>query len=320
MLFPKISIIIPVYNVEKYIVKCIESVLNQSYSNLEILLIDDGSLDKSGDICETYGKKNKNVKVFHKENGGLSDARNFGLSKCTGDYVFFLDSDDWINQNTVLKLYLLLKDNKADISECQFLKVYYNDEVRKYNENQNKIHTYIFDGIEASINLRNYKYNQVVSWNKLYTKSLFDDIKFPKGKYHEDEFTTYKILYKCNKIVVTDEKLYYYRQTPNSIMNATFNEKRLDIFLAYEESLEFYTEKKLAFLKYLTLYDYLDIIYNNFLLAEMTGNEDLINKIEKKFEKVYFANFKILKFKKSMIKYLIILIKLRKRKKNAKIC
>lgn len=290
----KISIIIPVYNVSKYLETCLESVINQSYQDLEILLIDDGSTDNSGKICEVYSEKFANVYTYHKKNGGLSDARNFGLTKCTGSYIYFLDSDDWIRGNTIEILYNLMKEYKADISESQYEKVL--DENHKYTYDE-KIKINVYTGLEASYNLRSYKENQVVSWNKLYKKELFDNIKFPFGKYHEDEFTTYKLLLICNKVVVTNQKLYFYRQTPNSIINKEYSMKRLDIFEAYEESINFYKDRNLPELAYLTLYNYLNLIYENHILAKKTNNQEIYIKIRKVYYKVLRENFKIIKIK-----------------------
>lgn len=302
----KISVIIPIYNVAGYLDKCFESVINQTYKNIEILLIDDGSTDNSSSKCDSMSQKYSNVKTYHKKNGGLSDARNFGLSKCSGEYIYFLDSDDWIRKDTIEILYNLIIENKAEISECQYEKV--NGENVKSIDEKTIISTYT--GLQASYNLRKYQKNHVVSWNKLYKKSLFDKVKFPYGKCHEDEFTTYKVLLLCNKIVVTSQVLYYYRQTPNSIMNKEYNARRMDIFEAYEESMDFYKEKNLFELQYLTLYNYLDLIFQNYVLAKYSKNAMLCNKIKKTYFTVLKQNLKLLKCK-HLPKFLYLGIKLK---------
>lgn len=233
-----ISVIVPVYNVEKYIDRCIESITNQSYENLEILLINDGSTDYSEEICRKWEKIDSRIKVFSKENGGLSDARNFGLDICTGDFIAFVDSDDFINKDMFKIMLNLSKETLSDIVQCEFLK--FKDE----NGIINKMEEYTikeFTNIEAIEN--HYKeelqISTVVAWSKLYKRKLFNEIRFPKGKLHEDEFTTYKLLYKANKVVYTNQKLYYYRQTVNSIMNRRYNIKRLDLLEALRERLLF---------------------------------------------------------------------------------
>lgn len=251
-----VSIIVPIYNVEKYLEKCILSLLSQTYKNIEILLIDDGSTDTSPLIVDQYAMKSNKIRVFHKANGGLSDARNYGIQHSKGQYLFFLDSDDWIKPKTIEILYNNLIHYNADVSEAQYVQV--DDENYVINEDNKKVH--LLNNIDASINLRNYHLNQIVAWNKMYKKECFSSIRFPVGKIHEDEFTTYKILYNANKIVVTEQALFYYRKTPNSIINREITRKRLDILDAYDEAINFYSEKKEKKLLYLTLLNYLYIL------------------------------------------------------------
>ena len=251
-----VSIIVPIYNVEKYLEKCILSLLSQTYKNIEILLIDDGSTDTSPLIVDQYAMKSNKIRVFHKANGGLSDARNYGIQHSKGQYLVFLDSDDWIQPKTIEILYNNLMHYNADVSEAQYVQV--DDENSVINEDNKKVH--LLNNIDASINLRNYHLNQIVAWNKMYKKECFSSIRFPVGKIHEDEFTTYKILYNANKIVVTEQALFYYRKTPNSIINREITRKRLDILDAYDEAINFYSEKKEKKLLYLTLLNYLYIL------------------------------------------------------------
>ena len=283
-----ISIIVPVYNVERYINTCINSIINQSYRNIEILLINDGSKDLSGEICDKWAKKDSRIKVFHKENGGLSDARNFGINKCNGEYLIFIDSDDFINKDMVKKLLKLSQENEADIVQCEFLKFKNENEIKESND-KNKVQ--VFKNIEAIENhyKEELKISTVVSWSKLYKKYLFNDIRFPKGKLHEDEFTTYKLLYKANKVLYTNEKLYYYRETPNSIMNSKYNIRRLDLLEALNERLLFFKKINNDNLYNIALNNYYSILifaYNSYKKFNKEDKETL-NKLKKESKRVF---------------------------------
>lgn len=221
-----ISVIVPVYKVEKYLDRCVESITNQTYKNLEIILVDDGSPDNCSKMCDEWAQKYSRIKVIHKENGGLSDARNAGLDVAAGDYISFVDSDDWISTEYIEKLYASIKKNDADISECN---VYYSYDER-YTEYNNDSAAY-YDNNEAIMDayIRLYHIKTIV-WNKLYRRQLLDDIRFPKGKLHEDEFFTYLALGKASSFVHIEDYLYYYRQRADSIMgqSQSFSVKNLD--------------------------------------------------------------------------------------------
>ena len=236
-----VSIIIPVYNVEDYLKRCVDSIIGQTYKNIEIILIDDGSTDKSGNICDDYLKADKRIKVIHKKNGGLSDARNFGLNISQGDYVCFVDSDDFVSELYVEKLLENSLRTGADVCACNF---YYIDEFNKKwikAEKQEKI----YKSDEAIKDIFTVKQNtEVMVWNKIYKKELFDknDIKFPVGKIHEDNFTTYKIYDKANYVSLINDKLYYYYQRSDSIMGKAFNKKRFDILIALKEIKKYFSK------------------------------------------------------------------------------
>lgn len=232
-----ISVIVPVYNVEKYLPQCIDSILNQTEKNLEIILVDDGSLDNSGKICDEFSKKDDRIIVIHKKNNGLSSARNAGLDIARGNYIGFVDSDDWLDKTMYEVLLKLLKENNSDISCCDFFKTANSNDSIPHIDNE-IINSY--NNIESLNNFYNGLYTQtVVAWNKLYKRELFKDISYPVGKIHEDEGTTYKLYYKANKITYTNRPLYYYRITPNSITTSKFNKKRLDIIDVYDEKVKF---------------------------------------------------------------------------------
>lgn len=258
-----VSIIIPIYQVEKYIYRCIDSVIKQTYKNLEIILVDDGSPDKCGLICDEYKKKDKRIKVIHKKNGGLSEARNEGLKIVSGEYVGFIDSDDWVEENYIDELYKLLKTYNSDISVCNFYKI--SDNVNFMNNKGNfKIEE--FTNIQA---LEEYFGNNyvkiVVTWGKLYRKNLFESIEFPVGKIHEDEFITHKLLYRANKIVMTTKCLYFYWQRPDSIMGRGFNfTGRLNYIEALNDRIKFYKLEHLENLYMNTIKAYYGIILDTY--------------------------------------------------------
>ncbi len=241
----KISVIVPIYNVEKYLDKCIQSIINQTYTNLEIILVDDGSPDNCGEICEQYAKNDSRIKVIHKENGGLADARNFGIDQMTGDYVAFVDSDDYIHPQMYERMMDVMEQKNADIviSSWKYVHEDKDEVIQKLSANQeisifekNTIQNLYFDNSDKRVTF-------TVAWNKLYKKEIFDTLRFPKGKVHEDEFVTFKTLYNANKVAYIDEELYYYLVRSVSIMGS-FNLKRFDIFDAYCEKLRFFEEKK----------------------------------------------------------------------------
>lgn len=226
----KISIIIPVYNVEKYLATCLDSVINQTYKNLEILLIDDGSTDSSGLICEQYSKKDTRIKTIHKKNGGLSDARNVGISYASGDYISFIDSDDFIDINTFTILDQYIKQYNADIITFNYYDYYNKDKISphllfnnlKFYSQQEFHSTFTKDLFNK------YEMN-VTAWNKVYKRKIFNNIKFPYGKLFEDTFSAIYILNQCNNILVIPYTLYYYRRRSDSIIGKHIQEKKYNI-------------------------------------------------------------------------------------------
>lgn len=225
-----ISVIVPVYKVEDYLERCITSIVNQTYKNLEIILIDDGSPDHCGEICDEWSRKDDRIKVIHKENGGLSDARNAGMKIATGEYIAFVDSDDWIDEKLLEVLLDALIDNYAQISACGIVKAYddyFEDDKRNYSQK-------IYTSQEALNTLIHGNGFYAVAWNKLYKAELLQNIQFPVGKLHEDEFFTYKVIARASRLVLCTEVKYYYRQRTGSIMSG-WSEKRLDALQAYKE-------------------------------------------------------------------------------------
>ena len=221
---PLVSVIVPIYNVEKYLRKSVDSIINQSYKNLEIILVDDGSPDSCPCICEEYAEKDSRVKVIHKENGGLSDARNAGTDIATGEYISYIDSDDWIDSETIKLTLEKMLEVGAEIGAFNVLVVYegeqgepdLSDEFEVMNSEQ---------AIETT--MRNTKV-RTTAWNKIYKAEILKDLRFPKGRLNEDEFFTFRALDRAEKIVYIHRQCYYYFQRKNSIMGE-YKINRLDM-------------------------------------------------------------------------------------------
>lgn len=268
-----VSIIVPVYKVEKYLKECLESVINQTYRNLEIILVDDGSPDNCGKICDEYAKKDERVRVIHKENGGLSSARNAGLDISNGEYISFVDSDDVIDKRFIEILHNVCIENNCDIAECDFKR--FKDEIERENIVNSEIKVISAFEMQNKLFVDGESTQTVIICNKLYKRYLFKNIKFPTGKIHEDESTTYKILYSCDTgVVVTNLKLYYYRENVSSITGKKFNIKRLDILDAYEERKNFYKEKGEDELYKKSLINYVETLRNCYLMVSLNIEED----------------------------------------------
>jgi len=212
-----VSVVVPIYNVQEYIERCVKSIMQQSYYNIEILLIDDGSTDNSGVLADEYAATDNRIKVFHKKNGGLSDARNYGLAMSTGEYICFIDSDDFIHRDYVECLMSICRKQECDIAQCNFVRTDGKIDIDLYAGKDASIQ--IYNNIEMLNNLYGEQYiNTVIVCNKLYNKKLFHDIEFPINRIHEDEATTYKLIYKAKRIGVIESELYFYFQRTNSIM------------------------------------------------------------------------------------------------------
>lgn len=244
-----ISIIIPVYNVEKYLKECVSSVLNQSYKNLEIILVDDGSTDSSGKICDELIKNDKRIIVIHKKNGGLSDARNYGIDKSNGNYISFVDSDDIINKKMITDLYKAIKQYKSDISVCRFKRFKKIDELEDekiVDKNDNYIIKTSNEYFVDTLYQKDQTLNSVSACAKLYDKKIFENLRFEKGKINEDFLIFDNLMEKCSKVALVDETYYYYRVNSNSITNSKFNIKKVDVIkhcndliLKYKKNKEF---------------------------------------------------------------------------------
>ena len=235
-----ISIIVPVYNVEKYIKICLLSIINQTYKNIEIIVVDDGSTDKSGIICDQLKKSDQRIEVFHQNNLGLSCARNAGILKSHGQFLCFVDSDDYIESNMIEELKKSIDKFESDISICDYYCVKYNKRKNnKYNFKYNR-----FAATNKEIILYFYdKYDKLMVpvWNKLYKRNIFDNTKFPEGKIFEDSFVLCDILKKIEKYSFIILPLYNYVYRKESIVNS-FNVNHFDCMSSFNKKIELFTE------------------------------------------------------------------------------
>ncbi len=234
-----ISVVIPIYNVEKYLKRCIDSIIAQTYKNLEIILVDDGSPDTCPKICDDYAKKDERIIVIHKQNGGLSDARNYGIEAAKGHYISFVDSDDYVSKDYIKILYESLKAENSDMAIGGHVVLYPNgkkinkytgDEYREGPETILKRILYD-DGIDLS------------ACSKLYKKELFKDIRFPVGRLYEDAATSFKLIDTANAISVASKPIYHYIIRENSISNDTFSNGKMDLIISTREMADYIKDK-----------------------------------------------------------------------------
>lgn len=237
-----ISIIVPVYNAERYIDQCIQSIVDQTYKELEILLIEDGSLDNCGAICDKWVEKDERIKVYHVKNGGSAKARNIGLIHASGKYVGFVDADDFLFPEMYETLYSLAVSSQAEIAECGYYRVDSENIFDKQKTSEKGVVRFLNTEEALFENIRDNIVQQVV-WNKLYLKRMIGQEYFTEGKYIDDEFWTYKIIGSAKKVVSTSERFYCYRQQTGSVMHQNFSIRRLDALEAKLQRLKYIEEK-----------------------------------------------------------------------------
>ena len=232
----KISVIVPVYKVEKFIHRCVDSILAQTFTDFELILVDDGSPDNCGKICDRYALKDNRIHVIHKENGGLSDARNAGIDwtfeHSDSEWLTFIDSDDWVHPDYLNYLYRAVSENEESISVCPYKRI----------ESVIPFETGTYSAIQANTQdiFVDKRVNMIIACGKLYRKIDFVSIRFPVGRLHEDEFTTYKLLFMHKHLVFVDVELYYYYVNVNSIVQSTWSLKRLDSLDAFKQQMEYF--------------------------------------------------------------------------------
>ena len=234
---PEISVIVPVYKVEQFLHRCVDSILCQSFQDFELILVDDGSPDNCGALCEAYAAQDSRVCVIHQKNGGLSAARNTGIdyvmANSNSHWLAFVDSDDWVHPDYLKVLYSTAEQTLCKISACGFFRT----EGESFPQEQ--------DFSVFCLSADDYYCGQfhdgvtAVAWNKLYHRSLFKKLRYPIGKLHEDEFTTYQAIYQTGKIGVTPAQLYAYYQNPEGIMRSQWNPRRMHVLEAFEQQIAF---------------------------------------------------------------------------------
>ena len=283
----KISVIIPIYNAEKSLCRCIDSVIAQTYTNLEIIMVDDGSPDRCGEICDEYAKRDNRIKVIHKENGGLSDARNSGIEAATGEYIGFVDSDDYIRKDMYEKLYDAILTEKADISICGYKRINESGDILRTNHLSNSVYM----GTDVLNNhLMNHWECWVVSWNKLYNIKLFKSIRFPKGKLHEDSFIVHKLFYQSKRIVCIEDECYYYILHSNSIQGRKYNYQRLDDVEACYDRMEFYIDNRLSLKMLINIFYFSVRLLNKSYLSDSKKNpefEQCYKRLNRQYRRIF---------------------------------
>lgn len=258
---PSISVIVPVYKVEAYLDRCVSSILRQSLRDFELILVDDGSPDSCGQLCDAWAEKDSRIHVIHQENGGLSAARNAGLdwvaANSTSSWICFVDSDDWVHGDYLLLLYKAAAQTGSRISACGF---YRTGGENRDNTGSGRARSLTADEYYCSPEVHGGV--TAVAWNKLYHRSLFRELRYPAGKLHEDEFTTYLAVYEAEKVGVVDDELYAYYQNPQGIMQSKWNPKRLHVLEAFEQQMAYAREKGLERLRQKAVSSYVYSIHN----------------------------------------------------------
>ena len=281
-----LSIIVPVYNVESYLQQCIESILSQSYRDIDLILVDDGSKDSSGAICDAYAEKDRRVHVIHKKNGGVADTRNTGLRHAAGEYVTFVDSDDFLAPDAYKTHMENLQKTGAQISICGFYSYYHPQKILPKRQDA----FYAVLNSEQAIQMStSFDYFGIAVWDKVFKKDLFEGIEFPAGRLAEDWFVVYKLLDRAQKIVYDARQFYYYRQRPGSYTHDKLVSR--DNMLASKEVLDFVTEHY-PNIREDALFSYVFAcvgVYNNLILynkKDKAGREQLYKIICKHYKRI----------------------------------
>ena len=271
----EITLIIPVYKVEDYINRCVESVIAQTYKDFDVVLVDDGSPDNCGSICELYAGKDSRIHVIHQKNGGLSAARNAGiewsLKYSESRWLSFIDSDDWVHPQYLEALYSAVSELKTDLSICGHYRTNGEDlpEITGYTFQIRDVRSYYLENITSA----------TVSWGKLIKKSCFAALRFPEGKIHEDEFTSYKILFQYNTVAVVDQDLYAYFQNPNGIIRKSWSPARLDHLEALEQQISYFESRSM---QDVSRERFFSLLHNNLRNQECINECDTLRDVEKK--------------------------------------
>ena len=283
---PKIRVIVSVYNTEKFIEKCINSILEQKKIDYEIIIVNDGSTDNSSELIKKYVEKYGDlIKYFKKQNGGLSDARNYGVQKAQGDYLCFVDSDDYISRYMVQRLLEACQKHNAEIAVCHYQRFSAETADEECILSDDEL---VINKLEALEELHGWDGElYTVAWNKLYHRSLWENIRYPLRKLNEDEFTTYKLIYKAQKLAILKENLYYYYCNSDSITSSKKYCQNEDVFEAIEQRLEFFDNEKNLNLCALIEKAYLDRIINRYKMARDNNMREVYKNIKKRYKDIY---------------------------------
>lgn len=289
-----LSVIVPIYNVERYLPRCIDSIIAQTYKNLEIILVDDGSIDKSGQIADFYQKKDNRIKVIHKNNGGLSDARNTGIDNATGDYIAFVDSDDFVEPDIYEKSMEKIKNTNSDVLVFEIARDYSDKKSIIYKIEKEEV----VDKTIAIIQLNTFKNIDYSACNKIFRKNLFTRIRFPLNKKCEDVYTMYKIFYNANKIYLYPYVGYHYCMRQGSITSSC--SINMDFNHAQKEQMKFFKNDPVVADVSKSSYAYSCLTIVNIMISKGISDSVLLKKMRsdsKKYSKYVYKN-KYLKFRK----------------------
>jgi glycosyltransferase involved in cell wall biosynthesis len=286
----QVSIIIPIYNVADYLPKCISSVLAQSYPNLEILLVNDGSTDNSLEICEGYAKQDARIRVIDQENGGISAARNAGIDGASGAYLAFIDGDDFLHQDFIFRLLHSLLKTQSQISVSNFLIMEW-DEIPTENPIFSDVDDIVYNPSDMVMNFYQNRnpFPFVTVTGKLYEASLFHQFRFPLVDLHEDEFTNYLLIFRATKIVFLSKQMYYYVNRASSLTHSPYSLKNLLKLEALEQRILFFKEQNEITLKNETMFAYIKLLMSNSINLKLylPEEKDVYENLMQKYNKTY---------------------------------
>ena len=285
-----VSVIVPVYKAENYIDRCVGSIVGQTFHNLEIILVDDGSTDRCPELCEQWAYRDARIRVIHQENRGVSAARNTGISCSAGDYIVMVDSDDYLAPNMVSSLHEALLRNSADLAVCGY---------------ETGTLITVIEALER-IYIDNYHALQYIApWAKLYKRELFTGLQYPVGKIFEDIYVTHQLLFRCAKVAVVPCKLVYYYQHTDSIMHAPFHIGKLDYLEALKERIDFFHDKELPELECIAYDEYLHaLIWEYSRARDILGNREAMRDIVDRFRAAYRKGYASKRYPKENAKFL----------------
>lgn len=290
---PLISIIVPVYNAERYLKKCMDSLRNQSYSKIEIILIDDGSSDHSGEMCDRYARMDSRIMVTHQANGGQARARNRGIDLSKGELLLFVDSDDYIDVQMLEQMYRRIREDRSDLAVCGYT---FQDETGKELGTFTLVDSVRsgFQTLEMAYGENGFLLNSIIV-NKLYKRELFAEIRFPEGRLHEDEATVYKLIDQSRRVSILSEALYYYVEHPNSTMTSRYTVRRLDGVEACYERYFYFRQRGGTYLQFLKAEGdvFTPVFFRSkqLLKPETPEEKSRVREIDRMARKICFDNF-----------------------------